>query len=157
MEEKENNLSEFLDLYDLKNIVKQNTFFKVVENPSWVDIFLANSGRSFQNTNVISTCISDCHKMIITVLKTTFRKAKPKVISYRSYKNFYDNAFSRDLRDQVVNWGNYTELAQGTLEVLNMHAPKKKRIVRANELPYMTKALRKAISNRSRLEHKNYK
>ena len=51
------------------------------------------SSRSFQNTNVISTGISDCHKMII------------KVISYRSYKNFYDNAFSRDLRDQVLNWG----------------------------------------------------
>ena len=38
-----------------------------------------------------------------------------------------------------------------------MHAIKKKRIVRANEVPYMTNALRKAISNRSRLEHQYYK
>ena len=33
----------------------------------------------------------------------------------------------------------------------------KKRIVRANEVPYITKTLRKAISNRSRLEHQYYK
>ena len=122
-EEKENTLSEFMDLYDLKNLVKQNTCFKSVENPSCVDLFLTNSSRSFQNTNVISTGISDCHKMIVTILKTTFKKTKPKVILYRSYKYFDNNAFSRDLRDQVVNWGNYTELAQGTLEILNMHAP----------------------------------
>ena len=70
-EEKENTLSEFLDLYDLKILVKQNTCFKFVENPSCVDLFLTNSSRYFQNTNVISTGISDCHKMIITVLKTT--------------------------------------------------------------------------------------
>ena len=45
------------------------------------------------------------------------------------------------------------------------HAPLKKKIVRANEVPYMTKALRKAmtkalrkaISNRSRLAHRYYK
>ena len=95
--------------------------------------------------------------MIITVLKTTFKKCKRKVISYRSYKNFDDNAFNRDLWDQVLNWGNYTELAQGTLEVLNMHATKKKMIVQANEVPYLTKALRKAISDRSRLVHQYYK
>ena len=34
---------------------------------------------------------------------------------------------------------------------------KKKRLVRANEVPYMMKALRKAIANRSRLEHQYFK
>ena len=33
----------------------------------------------------------------------------------------------------------------------------KKRIVRANEVPYMTKTLRKAIANRSRLENRYYR
>ena len=43
------------------------------------------------------------------------------------------------------------------LEVLNEHAPLKKKIVRAIVVPYMTKALRKAIANRSRLENRYYK
>ena len=38
-----------------------------------------------------------------------------------------------------------------------MHAPVKKKVVRANEAPYMTKALRKAIANRSRLENQYYR
>ena len=40
------------------------------------------------------------------------------------------------------------------LRVLNTHAPLKKKIVRANHMPYMTKTLRKAIMRRSALENK---
>ena len=71
-------LKNFMELYELKNLVKENTCFKSAENPSCVDLFLTNCSTSLQHTNVISSGISDCHKMIITVLKTTFRKAKPK-------------------------------------------------------------------------------
>ena len=99
-----------MDLYDLKHLVKQNTCFKSVVNPSCVDLFLTNSNRSFQSTNVISIGTSDCHKMIITVLKTTFKKAKLKVITYRSYETFDNHAFRGDLVHDVLNWVNYTEL-----------------------------------------------
>ena len=40
------------------------------------------------------------------------------------------------------------------LSILNKHAPLKKKVVRANHVPYMTKALRKAILKRSALENK---
>ena len=40
------------------------------------------------------------------------------------------------------------------LSILNKHAPLKKKVVRANHVPYMTKALRKAIMKRSALENK---
>ena len=40
------------------------------------------------------------------------------------------------------------------MTTLDKHASLKKWLVRANEVPYMTKKLRKAISNRSRLENK---
>ena len=43
------------------------------------------------------------------------------------------------------------------LEVLQAHAPLKKKYVRANEVPYTTKTLRKAIMKRSQLESKIYK
>ena len=73
-EEIEDTLRSFMGLYDFKKLVKENTCFKSVENPSCVDLCL----RSFQNTMAISTGISDCHQMIITVLKTAFKKAKAK-------------------------------------------------------------------------------
>ena len=95
--------------------------------------------------------------MIITVLKTTFKKAKPKEIFYRSYKYFNSDAFREDLVHEISNCQNYKQLEKGVLEVYNRHVPLKKRIVRANEVPYMTKTLRKAIANRSRLENKYYK
>ena len=39
------------------------------------------------------------------------------------------------------------------LNVLERHAPLKKKTVRANEAPFTSKALRKAIATRSRLEN----
>ena len=134
-------------------MVKENP----VENPSCVDLFLTDCSRSFQSTFVISTGISDCHKMIITVLKTTFEKARAKEIVYRSYKNFDNYDFRKDLRHSLAECGNYNEFERCFLEVLNAHAPIKKWLVRANEVPYMTKALRKAIANRSRLCSRLYK
>ena len=79
-------LGEFLDANDLTNIVKNNTCFKNPLNPSCIDLFLTNSPQSFQNTSTISTGLSDFHKMIITVHKSTFRKAKANVIQYRCFK-----------------------------------------------------------------------
>ena len=40
------------------------------------------------------------------------------------------------------------------LWVLEKQAPAKQRIVRSNEVPYMTRALRKAIMTRSRLQNR---
>ena len=79
-------IKNFMELYDLKNLVKEKTCFKSVQNPSCVDLFLTNCNRSFQHTSVVSTGISDCHKMIVTVLKATFKKAKPKEQSRRNYE-----------------------------------------------------------------------
>ena len=92
-EDSESCMSSFLYQHNLKNLVKQKTCFKSTENPSCIDLFLTNCAHSFKNTNTISAGISDCHKMVVTVLKTTFTKAKPKKIFYRSYKNFNNSSF----------------------------------------------------------------
>ena len=156
-EETETTLGNFMELYDLKILIKEKTCFKSVENPSCIDLFLTNNNRSFQNTQAISTGISDCHKMIVTVLKITFKKAKPKETTYRSYKHFDMHGFRMELKTRLQDCEEYIEFENSFLEVLNAHAPLKKRIVRANESPYMSKALRRAIENRSRLENCYYK
>ena len=62
--------------------------------------------------------------MIVTVLMTTFKKAKPKGIIYRSYKYFDKNKFRDDLRRILrTSAYNYSNFETDFLEVLNVHAP----------------------------------
>ena len=52
---------------------------------------------------------------------------------------------------------NYQEFYKTFIEILNKHAPMKKKLVRKNQDLYMMKALRKAIMRRSELETKYFK
>ena len=63
-------------------------------------------------------------------------------------KKFYPTSF---------NCENYNAFETLFLEVLDLHTPLKKKIIRANEVPYMTKAPRKALATRSRLENRYYR
>ena len=67
-------LSIFLYQHDLENPVKDKTCFKNANNPSTIDLFLTNSSLAFENTTATFTGLSDCHKLVLTVLKTTFLK-----------------------------------------------------------------------------------
>ena len=70
-------LSQFVYEYNAKNIVKENTCFKNALNPSCIDLFITNSPLSFQNTIAVSNGFSDFHKMVITVMKMSFKKHFP--------------------------------------------------------------------------------
>ena len=48
----------------------------------------------------------------------------------------------------------YETFEEEFLKVLNKHAPLKKKFIRVNHAPYMTKSLGKAIMKRSQLENK---
>ena len=92
-------------------------------------------------------------------MKTTFPKAKPKVLFYRDEKNFVEEDFELELnfwlqKRKVVDYDTFHKIF---IDVLNKHAPCKQKIFRANHKPYMTKILRKAIMKRSALENKYYK
>ena len=50
VEPKEAKMSEFLNIYSLKNLVSQKTCFKNPGNPSCIDLISTNCSRSFQNT-----------------------------------------------------------------------------------------------------------
>ena len=158
-EDSEPCLSEFLGQYQAKNIVKDKTCFKNPDNPSCIDLFLTNSPSSFQHTKTISTGLSDCHKMVVTVNENTFKKQKGKEIFYRDYKRFNGNVFKDDLRNALAisDVSNYESFENIFLTNFDRHAPVKKKLVRANHVPYMTKTLRKAIMRRSQLQNKYYK
>ena len=96
-------LEDFLFEHHAKNLVKDATCFKSIDKPSCIDLFITNSPLSFQNTTTVTTGLSDFHKMVVTVMKTSFPKSKPKIIHYRDYKKFDLQAFRRELRNELKN------------------------------------------------------
>ena len=105
--------------YNLKSLVKDKTCFKSLQNPSCVDLFLRNCNRYFHCSKAISTGCSDFNKMVVTVLKTTFKKAKPKEIVYHCFKNFNKLSFWEQLERKLENCDNYPLLEKYFLEVCN--------------------------------------
>ena len=59
-----------------------------VSNPSCIDVFLTNSTLLFHHTLTVSCGLSDFHKLVMAVLKTTFFKIEPHEIVHRNYKYF---------------------------------------------------------------------
>ena len=156
-EESDHEISNFLDAYGLKNLIKAATCIKSNTNPRTIDLILTNRNRSFSNTQTTETGLSDFHLMVSTVLKSGFVKRGPKIIHYRDYSKFDHVKFKSDLREELSKCyrdGSTFDHFNGTVEkVLNKHAPLKKKSVRANDGPFMTKALRKAIMLRTRLRN----
>ena len=157
MTETEEQLKNFLDLYSLKNLVHEATCYKS-QTAKCIDLVLTNRNRSVQQTTTVKTGLSDFHKMVVSVLKTTFPKHGPTVINYRNYKNFNEIVFRNDLRDELGKIEpsnlNYTSFETTFNRLLDKHAPIKKKYVRANDKPFMTRALRKAVMLRSRLRNR---
>ena len=94
--------------------------------------------------------------MILTILKSTFPKVRPKQIVYKKFKNFDLNNFKNEIRTKMQSIDKYETFEEEFLEVLNKHAPLKRKLIRANHVPYMTKNLRKAIMECSLLENKYF-
>ena len=151
-------MKEFCIRYNLTSLIKEPTCYKNPENPSCIDLFLTNLPLSFQSSCVIETGLSDFHRMIVTVMKSTYQKLLPKIKSYRCYKKFDNDRFRECLShnfseaDLVDNdLGGFLKLCINTL---NKEVPLKKKAIRGNNLPFMNKELSKAIMNRTRLRNK---
>ena len=65
-------------------MINRPTCIKNPEKPSCIDLILTNHPRCFQNSCPIETGLSNFHKLVVTVMKTTYKKSQPKIIIYRS-------------------------------------------------------------------------
>ena len=127
--------------------------------PRTIDLILTNRDSNFQNTASIETGLSDFHCMVVTVVKGGFIKRGPKIINYRDYRKFDIDSFRKDLKERLLRQSQQALISYDifdaiVLSVLNKHAPVKQKSVRTNEGPFMTKALRKAIMNRTHLRNR---
>ena len=67
-------VSDFCEIYDLKNIIREKTCFKNPNNPGCIDLIITNRPKGFQNSMVIETGLFDFRKMCITVMKMYYSK-----------------------------------------------------------------------------------
>ena len=77
---------------------------KVIGGFLSIHVMQTNRPRSFHHTNLIETGLSDCHKLILSLLRTFFKPIPAKTIEYRNYSKFSPNAFLHEL-DQELNKG----------------------------------------------------
>ena len=146
-QEGERLLRNFLNQHELHSINKNPICYKNPNNPSNIDLILTNCSKSFFKTETIFTGLSNFHKIVLSVFKTTFRKFKPKEIVYRNYRKFNENNFNEDLHNQHSSEQpkDYAYFEKIFLSILQEHAPLKKMLLRAKHAPYITKALRKPL------------
>ena len=151
-------LIEFNDQYSSKNIVKDPTCFKNMNNPSTIDLIITNNSRSCWNTKTFVNGLSDFHALVVTTLNIKYDKPKPREVLYRDWKNFNLSNFQRDLlvffSSGCVDYNTFETMF---LSTLNLHAPFKKKTIRGNHAPYMNRQLRKAIMKRNELQTKYYR
>ena len=139
--------------YSLENVIKVPPCVKS-NSPTCIDLALSSDKRKICKINAIETRLSDFHAMVETTLKGSFHKKGPKTVTYRDYSKFNSIVFremvgkeldSNSLMKQIFN------IFYSTIKkILNRQAPLKKKYLRMNDGPYMTKELRKAIMTRAR-------
>ena len=58
--------------YDLRSLITEPTCYKNPKDPTCIDLILTSYTRSFQNSCVFQTGLSDFYKMTVTIMKPSF-------------------------------------------------------------------------------------
>ena len=157
-----NELSDICDTFDLKQIVKNPTCFKSIENPSLLDIILTNCPKSLISAINMPLGISDFHNYISSATRINRPTNEPKIIFYRSFKKFSEDRYKKDLEDAPFHVSQVFEDVDDQMwyhntllnTIVDKNAPKKQKRITFKPLPYMNDNLRKAINVKAALRRK---
>ena len=152
--ENEAPLNNFVETFDLVNLITEPTCFKSPENPSSIDVILTNKKKNFLKSGTYETGVSDHRKLIFIVMRSKLDHTVPKVVTYRDYKSIDNEKFSKDIHECVNNAPNCSSFHREFQFYLERHAPLKKMILRANHKDFIDKTIRKEILYRSQFKNK---
>ena len=156
LNENDSSLYQYMQEFNLENVVKVPTCFKS-DSPTCIDLILTSDKRKLANIRAIETGLSDFHAMVVTTLKGSFHKKGPRIITYRDYSKFDNHVFrekvGEELNSKPLMKQNFNIFDSSVKSILNEQAPLKKKYLRANDGPFMTKELRKANMKRTRLKN----
>ena len=114
-----------------------------------------NNEHRIVNCGIVLVTLSN-HFLVFCVLKASVVKAQPKIIEYHSYKRFDINAFNKDLENvpwhivddkQNINDALFT-WNKLFIDIVDEHAPMKKRRVKGVLLSWMNNKLSEMIRDR---------
>ena len=107
---------------------------------------------------MLEAVLLDC--LLITVIRKSFKKFQPRIINYGPHKNFSYEKSKFYLLNELIKEDFINNVLKRfamnaiSMNVLNKHAPRKKKIVRGNQMPFMTKDFPKEIIKKSRLRNR---
>ena len=139
----DNALKDICISFDMHNLVSAPTCHKTSVG-TLVDICLVSKPFRFKTTLNLDCWLSDFHNFICVTTKLYFPKRSPRVIQYRSYKNFVDELFINDLLvlSQTMVYCNHNVdiciefFITHLIDIIDKHAPVKFKTVRQNNVPY---------------------
>ncbi|CAB3978457.1 Hypothetical predicted protein, partial [Paramuricea clavata] len=123
-----------------------------------IDVILTTYDEHYSTAGSLSLGISN-HDLVFIVRKNKLVRPKPWLIEFRSMKNFNHSKFLADLEmvpwDSVYLYDNADDVWNhwSTLytEILDQHAPIKKKWVRSDQLPWITPQIQQEILLHNRL------
>ena len=133
----EKSFDTFLYQHEPSSINRYPMNQKNPNNPSCIDHILTNSQKRFYKTEIVFTGLSDFHKLVLSVFKLHFSKAQANETLYRNFRDFKEDNFNRDRQAESVE--EYAPYEKIFFNVLNKHAPFKKKVAPANHAPHITK------------------
>ena len=98
--------------------------------------------------------LSDHRHLIYSILKTTFKKEKPKLYKHCDYKKVNSTTFHTNLQSKLEEgrkvYHNFEETFVG---VLDAHAPRKTKVFRGNHIPDVDNDLKNTILKLSAIKY----
>ena len=150
-------LVDFCNRFCLSNRIDNPT--RVTKtSKSLIDVLLTSHAECYATSGSLHFGLSD-HDLIFTVQKNKNSRPKPRLIEFRSRKNFnlpdfladlkrvpWSSAYTFDNADDV--WVHWRTLFK---DVLDQHVPLKKKWIRGDQLPWISPDLLREISHRNKL------
>ena len=150
-------LIDFCNWFCLSNRINEPT--RVTKtSKTLIDVLLTSHAECYTTSGSLHLGLSD-HDLIFTVPKNKNWRPKPRLIEFRSMKNFnlpdvladlqrvpWSSAYTFDNADDV--WAHWRTLFK---DVLDQHVPLKKKWIRGDQLPWISPDLLREISHRNKL------
>ena len=156
----DNELKDLCISVDIHNLVSTHTCYKS-HSGTLVDACLVSKPFRFKPTLNLDCWLSDFHNFICVTTKLSLPKRQPRIIQYRSYKNFVEELFVTDLcilSQIMMHYNHNVDVSVETFitylcDIIDKHVPMKTKKVYQNNVPYMNSELWKLNHQRNMMRN----
>ena len=156
----DNELKDLCISVDIHNLVSTPTCYNS-HSDTLVDVCLVSKPFRFKTTLNLDCWLNDFHNFICVTTKLSLPKRQPRIIQYRSYKNFIEELFVTHLcilSQIMMHYNHNVDVCVETFitylcGIIDKHAPMKTKKVYQNNVRYMNSELRKLNYQRNMMRN----